>query len=474
MISTTPKVLHELLGRSMLGHVMAATDHDTARVIVVVGHARDVVTDHLVQIAPGADVVVQAEQNGTGHAVRLALAAHPDVVGTVLVVYGDTPLLTQATLRDLVDRHEAAGAAATVLTTQLADPTGYGRVVRGADESVSAIVEQGDASLEVLAIGEVNTGIYAFDSVALRAALDRLTTDNSQGEEYLTDVVALLRGDGAVVAGVPVPDPDEVLGVNDRVQLARAGRLMRDRVLDSWMRAGVTVVDPASTWVDVAVQLAPDVTVRPNTELHGTTVVATGAVLGPNVDLTDTVVGERAAIRDATCVGAVVGPDAQVGPYTYLRPGTVLRTGSRAGGFVEMKNADVGAGSKVPHLSYVGDATIGEHSNVGAATVFVNYDGADKHHTTVGDHVRIGSDTMLVAPVSIGDGAYTAAGSVITDDVPAGAMGVGRARQRTIAGWVQRRRGGTDSARAAQRAMQSRDDGPGRAAVRATEGGQGE
>jgi len=472
MKSATPKVLHEILGRSLLGHVVAAVQGVGAtRLVVVVGHARDAVVDHLGQIAPEADPVVQSDQFGTGHAVRLALSAHAHLEGTVLVVCADTPLLTTATLAGLVAAHQASGVAATVLTAQVGDPTGYGRILRDADGHLAAIVEQPDASTGVLAIDEVNTGIYAFEAQALRAALERLTTDNSQGEEYLTDVVALLRDGGAAVAAVRLADADEVRGVNDRVQLAQAGRLMRDRVLTEWMRAGVSVVDPASTWVDVAVALAPDVTLLPNVQLHGDTSVASGAVVGPNVSLTDTTVAGGARILNATCVGAVVGPDAGVGPYTYLRPGTVLQAGSRAGGFVEMKNADVGVGAKVPHLSYVGDATIGDHANIGAATIFVNYDGVAKHHTTVGRQARIGSDTMLVAPVSVGDGAYTAAGSVITDDVPAGAMGVGRARQRTIAGWVQRRRAGSASAQAAQSAE---DDGSGQQSVAGgTEGGHG-
>jgi len=282
--------------------------------------------------------------------------------------------------------------------------------------------------------------------------LARLSTDNAAGEEYLTDAIAMLRGEGLAVGAVVAPDAQETHGVNDQVQLAAAHRALRDRVLRRWMLAGVSVVDPATTWVDVTVDLEPEAVLLPNTRLHGLTRVERGARVGPNSTLTDTLVEQGATVGDSTCVGAEIGPDAAVGPYTYLRPGTKLARGAKAGGFVEMKNAQLGEGSKVPHLSYVGDATIGEGTNIGAATVFVNYDGVHKHRTSVGDHVRVGSDSMLVAPVTIGDGAYTAAGSVIVQDVPPGAMAVARGRQRNVEGWVERRRPGTAAAQAAARA----------------------
>jgi bifunctional UDP-N-acetylglucosamine pyrophosphorylase/glucosamine-1-phosphate N-acetyltransferase len=306
--------------------------------------------------------------------------------------------------------------------------------------SVAAVVEHKDADAAIRAIREVATSVYAFDAEQLRTALQQLTTDNAQGEQYLTDVVALHRKAGLTVAAHIAGSAGETMGVNDRVQLAEAGRLLRDRVVAQHQRAGVTVVDPATTWMDVDVQVEQDVTVHPGCQLHGNTAVRAGAVIGPDTTLIDTEVGEQASVVKSHCVGAVIGTGADVGPYTYLRPGTRLGDRSKAGAFVEIKASQVGARSKVPHLSYVGDAVIGERSNIGAATVVVNYDGRDKHRTTVGDDVRVGSDTMLVAPVTIGDGAYTAAGSVITDDVPPGALGVGRARQRNIEGWVARKR----------------------------------
>ncbi len=461
MRSATPKVLHRIAGRTLLGHVVAAAaELAPEHVVVVVGHGREAVGDHLTEhlagpcAAVGADLraVVQDEQHGTGHATRLALAALPGLTGTVVVVAGDTPLLTGATLAELVAAHHAAEAAATVLSAVLPDPTGYGRVLRTADGTVAGIVEHKDADDLQRAVHEVNSGMYAFAAGPLRTALDRLTRDNVQGEEYLTDVLAILRADGQPVAAVSAATAEEVLGVNDRVQLATAGRLLRDRLVERAMRAGVTVVDPASTWVDAGVTFEPDAVVWPNTALLGTTHVAGGAQVGPGSTLRDTAVGPGAVVRVSWCEGAQIGAEASVGPFTYLRPGTRLAAHTRAGAYVEMKNASVGEGSKVPHLSYVGDAEIGVGSNIGAATVFVNYDGVEKHQTVVGDHVRIGSDTMLVAPVTVGDGAYTAAGSVITDDVPPGAMGVGRARQRVIEGWVGRKRPGTASAEAAARA----------------------
>jgi bifunctional UDP-N-acetylglucosamine pyrophosphorylase / glucosamine-1-phosphate N-acetyltransferase len=438
---TTPKVLHELAGRSMLGHVVAAArELDPQHLVVVVGHAREQVTAHLADLDPAATAVVQEQQNGTGHAVRVALQGL-DLAGAVVVVPGDAPLLTGATLRRLVEHHAHVGAATTLLTARMPDPTGYGRVVRDDAGAVRAVVEHKDADDDVRRIDEVAVSVYAFDAAHLRDALGRLSTDNAQGEEYLTDVVGLHVDAGLAVAAHVAPDATETMGVNDRVQLAEARRLLNARLVERAMREGATVVDPATTWLDVDVVVEPDVLVQPGTQLLGATVVRAGAHVGPDTTLRATEVGEDARVVRTHADGARIGPRADVGPFTYLRPGTVLGAGSKAGAYVEIKASEVGEGSKVPHLSYVGDATIGAGSNVGAATVFVNYDGERKHHTTVGDGVRIGSDTMLVAPVRVGDGAYTAAGSVITDDVPAGALGVGRAKQRNIEGWVARKRG---------------------------------
>ena len=444
--ATTAKVLHPLCGRSMLGHVVhAARALSPEHLAVVVGHARKAVTAALAELDPCAVPVVQEQQNGTGHAVRVALEALTQQVGelggTVVVVPGDAPLLTTATLAALVERHEQAGAATTLLTAVLDDPTGYGRVVRDVEGVVTAVVEHKDADEATRALREVATGVYAFDAARLGEALRSLTTDNAQGEEYLTDVVGLHRSAGLPVAAAVARDAGETMGVNDRVQLSQARRLLRDRLLEAHMRAGVTVVDPLTTWLDVDVELAADVVLEPGCSLQGATRVAAGAVVGPDTTLVDCVVGEGASVVRSHCLGAEIGDGADVGPFTYLRPGTRLGTRSKAGAFVEMKASTVGEGSKVPHLSYIGDTTVGAGSNIGAATVTVNYDGRRKHRTTIGDDVRIGSDTMLVAPVTVADGAYTAAGSVITSDVPAGALGVGRAKQRNIEGWVARRRG---------------------------------
>jgi bifunctional UDP-N-acetylglucosamine pyrophosphorylase / glucosamine-1-phosphate N-acetyltransferase len=340
----------------------------------------------------------------------------------------------------LVATHERLSSATTLLTAELDDPTGYGRVIRHGG-GVSAVVEHRDATAVEREVREVATSVYAFDAARLRASLHSLSTGNAAGEEYLTDVVGLHVHAGHVVAALVAEDADETLGVNDRAQLAVAGAVLRDRLVHGHLLAGVTVVDPATTWLDADVQIEPDAVIHPGCQLLGATRVAAGAEVGPECTLVDTVVGEGAVVRRATCESAEVGPGAVVGPYTFLRPGTRLGPGSKAGGFVEMKAAELAEGAKVPHLSYVGDAQIGPRSNIGAATVFVNYDGRDKHRTVVGADVRIGSDTMLVAPVEVGDGAYTAAGSVITGDVPPGALGVARARQRNIEGWAARRRG---------------------------------
>ncbi|HEY2300208.1 MAG TPA: bifunctional UDP-N-acetylglucosamine diphosphorylase/glucosamine-1-phosphate N-acetyltransferase GlmU [Jatrophihabitans sp.] len=452
-----PKVLHGFAGRSLLGHVLTAgAPLEPAHTVVVVGHRADEVTAHLRDIAPSAVPVLQAEQHGTGHAVRLALEAVPaDATGTVVVVPGDAPLLTPEALTALVDAHD--NAAATLLTSVVDDPTGYGRVIRAADGSVQRVVEQKDADAGELAVHEVATSVYAFDHAALRSAVDGLSRDNAQGEEYLPDVVAILVAEQARVGAVTVP-ADQTAGVNDRVQLAAAHRIYNGRLLDAHMRAGVTVIDPATTWVDAEVTLEPDVTLEPATDLHGATRIAGGAWVGPQVTLTDTTVGARSRVTRATATEAVIGADVTIGPYACLRPGTRLSDGVHIGTYVEVKGSEVGPGSKVPHLTYVGDATIGAHSNIGASSVFVNYDGVAKHRSVVGDHVRVGSDTMIVAPVEIGDGAYTAAGSVIVSDVPPGAMAVARGKQRNVAGWVGRKRAGTPAAEAAERA-QSQNEG---------------
>ncbi len=451
MKSAVPKMLHPLLGRSLLGHVLAATSTlQPERSVVVVGHGADLMAAHVDEIAPKTTTVLQAQQRGTGHAARVALESVGVNSGTVVIVNGDVPLLRPGTLAALVEAHEATGAAATILTAEVDNPYGLGRIMRNpVTGAVDAVVEERDASPDQRAITEINAGLYAFDAVLLGQALSKLTTQNEQSEEYLTDVIGLLVDSDRTVVAYATGDPTEVLGCNDRVELAELRAILRDRINAAWMRHGVTIVDPATTWIDVTVSLAADVVIEPNTHLRGATEVGAGAVIGPDVTLIDVYAGEGAQVVRAHAVGATIGPGAVVGPYAYLRPGTVLHEKSKVGTFVEVKNSEVGTGTKIPHLSYVGDATIGEETNIGAANVVVNYDGITKHRTVIGSHVRTGSDTMLVAPVTVGDGAYTAAGSVITKDVPPGALGVGRAQQRNVEGWVERRRAGTKAAEAA-------------------------
>ncbi|CAN1525616.1 GlmU N-acetylglucosamine-1-phosphate uridyltransferase (contains nucleotidyltransferase and I-patch acetyltransferase domains) [Candidatus Nanopelagicaceae bacterium] len=450
MKSATPKVLHSVAGRSLLGHVLHAVHHlSPNEVRIVVGSGREAVEAHIAQIAPKATTVFQEHRGGTGHAAQLALAGNAPK-GTVLVLAGDTPLLSGDSLAQFVAAHAAGKFAASVLTAEHPDPTGYGRIIRDDSDELLRIVEEKDATDDEKFIFEINSGVYAFDGEKLAASIGQLTNANAQGELYLTDVIGILKSAGESIAAIMIDDFTETLGVNDRVQLAESAAMLRDRINDQWMRAGVTIIDPTTTWIDSTVELSNDVTLHPGTALLGSTKVATSAVIGPRSTLTDCLVKEGASVLESIATETIIGEGASVGPFTYLRAGTQLGDSTKAGAFVEMKNAVVGTGSKVPHLSYVGDATIGEGSNIGAATIFVNYDGVEKHHTTVGDHVRIGSDSMLVAPVNIGDGAYTAAGSVITEDVPAGAIGVGRAKQRNVLDWVLRKRAHTKSAQAAE------------------------
>ncbi|MEV7992525.1 bifunctional UDP-N-acetylglucosamine diphosphorylase/glucosamine-1-phosphate N-acetyltransferase GlmU [Streptomyces sp. NPDC086077] len=455
MKSATPKVLHEICGRSLVGHVLAAAGElKPENLVVVVGHAREQVTAHLGDVAPDVRTAVQAQQNGTGHAVRMGLEElGGGLAGTVVVVCGDTPLLTGETLKNLARTHSEDGNAVTVLTAEVPDATGYGRIVRDpASGAVTAIVEHKDASDAQRAIREINSGVFAFDGRLLAEALGQVRTNNSQGEEYLTDVLGILREAGHRVGASVAGDHREIAGINNRVQLAEARRILNDRLLTAAMLDGVTVVDPGSTWVDAGVTFEQDVVVLPNTLLQGSTHLGAGCEVGPNSRLKDTRVGTGARVDNTVSDGAVVGPEATVGPYAYLRPGTRLGRKGKIGTYVETKNASIGEGTKVPHLSYVGDATIGDNSNIGAASVFVNYDGEEKHHTTVGSHCKTGSDNMFVAPVTIGDGAYTAAGSVITKDVPPGSLAVARGQQRNIEGWVARKRPGSAAAKAAEAA----------------------
>ncbi|WP_245885693.1 bifunctional UDP-N-acetylglucosamine diphosphorylase/glucosamine-1-phosphate N-acetyltransferase GlmU [Xylanimonas oleitrophica] len=462
MKSARPKVLHAVGGRTLLGHAMAAGRALAPQhLAVVVRHGRDLVAAEVERVDPQALVVDQDDVPGTGRAAQVGLAALDahvggELTGAVVVTASDVPLLDGATLGQLVAAHHADGNAVTVLTTVVEDATGYGRIVReDGTGDVLAIVEHKDATDEQRQVREINTSIFVFDADVLRRGLASVTQDNAQGEMYLTDVVAFARAEGRPVRAVITDDPTSVEGTNDRLALSVLGAELNRRTLERWMLEGVTVVDPGSTWVDVDVELAPDVTLLPGTQLHGATKVEGGATIGPDTTLTDVEVGAGATVVRTHGSLSVIGAGASVGPFAYLRPGTVLGDKGKIGTFVETKNAEIGAGSKVPHLSYIGDATIGEGSNIGAATVTLNYDGVNKHRTTIGSHAKVGGDNMLVAPVTVGDGAYTAAGSVITRDVPAGALGVSRAQQRNVEGWVERKRPGTaaaDAAAAARRA----------------------
>ena len=458
MRSDTPKVLHTIAGRSMLAHslhaiaklapqhLVAVLGHDHERVALAVAELADTVGRTI-------DVATQDPPLGTGHAVLCGLSALPDDYrGVVVVTSGDIPLLDADTLADLIATHNSQRAAVTVLTTTLSDPTGYGRVLRTQDHEVIAIVEQADSTPSQQEICEVNAGVYAFDTAALRSALSRLSADNAQRELYLTDVIAILRQDGQVVHARHVDDSALVAGVNNRVQLAGLGAELNRRIVAAHQLAGVTVVDPATTWIDVDVTIGRDTVIQPGTQLLGRTRIGGHCLIGPDTTLTDVTVGDRASVVRTHGMSASIGDGAAVGPFAYLRPGTVLGADGKLGAFVETKNSTIGTGTKVPHLTYVGDANIGEHSNIGASSVFVNYDGTSKHRTTIGSHVRTGSDTMFVAPVTVGDGAYTGAGTVVRNDVPPGALAVSAGPQRNIENWVQRKRPGSAAAQAAEKA----------------------
>jgi len=439
MHSSLPKLLHPLCGRAMIGWPVAAARAAGAGRIVVVDAPGEPLREHLEE---DVVTVVQERALGTAHAV-LAAQAHFSADAPVVVVNGDVPLITAETLHELVDAHTAAGAAATVLSAIVDDPSGYGRIVRSPDGGVERIVETkrpGDATPEQLQINEISTGILAFAGGTLAGALEQVGTDNAQGEYYLPDVLPILSSQGHAVSAHVIGNPQETLGVNDRVDLADVRSIAQRRIAERHMLAGVTIVDPASTVIDVDVTIEPDAVIAPFTCLHGRTTIGSGSAVGPGTTLVDSQIGSGTTILHSVIREAVVEDNVDIGPFASLRPGTVMRDGSKAGTFVELKNSDVGAGTKVPHLSYIGDADIGEDTNLGASTVTANYDGYRKHRTTIGSRVKTAVDTTFVAPVTIGDDAYTAAGSVITDDVPDGALGIARARQQNVDGYAERRR----------------------------------
>jgi bifunctional UDP-N-acetylglucosamine pyrophosphorylase/glucosamine-1-phosphate N-acetyltransferase len=451
MKSSLPKLMHPLAGLPIISHVLAtARALDAAHVVTVLRHERERLAELVALDLPESLLVEQDEIPGTGRAVEQAIAALPaDFDGDVLVVSGDVPLLNAATLTNFIAAHRERAAAATVLSAFPTDVTGYGRIIRSDDGTFDRIVEHKDATDDERAVDETNAGVYLFGLSELRDQLARVTTDNVQGEKYLTDVIGLLRAAGSEVRAVPVADAWLVAGINDRAQLSDTAAKLNAVIVRGWQLAGVTVQDPATTWIDLKATLASDVTVLPGTQILGSTTIATGAVIGPDSTLLDCEVGENATVKRSDATLAVIGAGATVGPFSYLRPGTWLGADGKIGTFVETKNAVIGEGSKVPHLSYVGDATVGVHSNIGAGTIFANYDGVNKNPSVIGSHVRTGSHNVFVAPIRIGDGAYTGAGTVVRKDVPAGALAINVAPQRNMVDWVETNRPGTDAATAA-------------------------
>jgi bifunctional UDP-N-acetylglucosamine pyrophosphorylase/glucosamine-1-phosphate N-acetyltransferase len=460
MKSKTVKVLHPIAGRTMIGHVLAAVRTlEPHRVVAVIGHQREQVATHVRELVPDVVLAVQEVLDGTGGAVRVAMETSGTSRGTVVVATGDTPLLEGESLRKFVADHRAAEQAVSILSGIVADPFGYGRILRNDEGDVEGIVEEKDATPQQREIAEISSGILAFDAEFLVGALPRLTNDNAKGEYYLTDTVRIAREDGLTVGAFPIDDVAQTEGANDRVQLAEMGRELNRRIVTRWMRDGVSVMDPATTWIDADVKLAEDVTILPGTQLLGATVVAEDAVIGPDTTLKDCEVGAGARVVRAHGELSVIGDGAEVGPFARLRPGTILGARSKIGTFVETKNSHIGDGAKVPHLSYVGDAEIGEQANIGAGTIFANYDGVAKHRTKVGRWFRGGSNNTFVAPVELGDGSSTGGGTVVRRNVPPGALAVSGGPQRNLPGWVPSKRAGTPQAEAAEEAHR----GPGRA-----------
>ena len=449
MKSAVPKVLHELAGVPILGHVlMTASALKASKIVVVLRHEKELIENYLLSHFPKVMIVHQDEIPGTGRAAEQALQALGDFDGDVLILSGDVPLIDVEAISQLLELHGNTGAAGTMVSVVLEDSTGYGRVVR-VDGNLERIVEQKDATKQELEISEVNAGVYVFDAKSLAESLSKVDTKNAQAEKYLTDVVGMLLQAGNKVSAQVIADHWLVAGINDRAQLAEVAAELNSRIVRAWQLAGVSVQEPHSTWIDVTVQLGQDVTLLPSTRLHGLTRIGVGSTIGPDTSLRDVEVGQNAKISRTQGDSARVLDGATVGPFAYLRPGTELGPNGKIGAFVETKNAKIGAGAKVPHLSYVGDAVIGEGANIGAGTIFANYDGVNKHRTEVGAHARTGSGNVFVAPVTIGAGAYTAAGSTIRRNVEAGALALNPGPQKNLAGWVLDQRPGSASAKAA-------------------------
>jgi bifunctional UDP-N-acetylglucosamine pyrophosphorylase/glucosamine-1-phosphate N-acetyltransferase len=437
MKSCTSKLLHPLCGKPLLSWALGAAEGVAPQnLVVVIGHLREQVEAHLNEVAPHVLTAVQETQDGTGHAVRCAMEVLEGVTGDIVVTYGDVPMLTADTLRRLVNTHRQRSNAMTIMTSILDNPTGYGRILRAGDE-ITGVVEERDADDAQKAIKETNAGIYVFDADLLREGLAHLSPDNDQHQLYLTDVVGYACSHGHRVGAYLEKDHWQTEGINDRTQLAAMSKEVNHRIVHGWMLEGVTVIDPATTWIEAGVSIEPDVVLWPGTILAGATSIAAGAVIGPDTRLTDVEVGRGAHVVRSEATLAVIGDEANVGPYSYLRPGTTLGESGKIGAYVETKNAQIGPTAKVPHLTYCGDAVIGAGTNVGAGTIFANYDSKAKHVTTVGSNAFIGSHSVLVAPLTIGDDSFVAAGSALTGDVGEGELAVARGRQRNIPGWVQ-------------------------------------
>jgi bifunctional UDP-N-acetylglucosamine pyrophosphorylase/glucosamine-1-phosphate N-acetyltransferase len=449
MKSAVPKVLHELAGVPILGHVlMTASALKASKIALVLRHEKELIENYVLSHFPKVTIVNQDDAPGTGRAAEQALAALGDFDGDVLILSGDVPLIDVEAISQLLELHNTTGSAGTMVSVVLEDSNGYGRVVR-VDGNLERIVEQRDATKEELLIAEVNAGVYVFDAKSLVEALSQVDTKNAQAEKYLTDVVGILLQKGKKVTAQVIADHWLVAGINDRVQLAEVAAELNARIVRAWQLAGVSIQEPHSTWIDVTVQLGQDVTLLPSTRLHGLTRIGVGSTVGPDTSLRDVEVGENVKISRTQGDSARVLDGATVGPFAYLRAGTELGSNGKIGAFVETKNAKIGAGAKVPHLSYVGDADIGEGANIGAGTIFANYDGVNKHRTEVGAHAKTGSGNVFVAPVQIGAGAYTAAGSTIRRNVEAGALALNPGAQKNLAGWVLDQRPGSASAKAA-------------------------
>lgn len=427
MKSKLYKVLHPVCGKPMVEHVLGTVkEASSERTVVIVGHGAELVKSHL---GDAAEYVLQEQQLGTGHAVRQAEELLGGEEGTTIVVCGDTPLVQASTIIAMLELHTSNGAAATVLTASFENPTGYGRVLRGDDGTVQRIVEQKDCSPSEAAVKEINTGTYCFDNKKLFEALAKVTSNNVQGEYYLTDVIGIFREAGESVLGYCTDDQAEAIGVNDRVALAEAEQHMRTRINRSHLLNGVTFIDAASTYIDADVQIGSDTVIYPGTILRGNTVIGEDCIIGPQADIADSSIGNGVTIKYSTIAESIIGDESSVGPYANLRPNSKLGRGCKVGDFVELKNASLDDGSKVSHLSYVGDAKVGKDVNIGCGAITVNYDGFNKFVTEIGDNAFVGSNVNLIAPVKIGEGAYVVAGSTITKDVPAGDLAIARERQ---------------------------------------------